>query len=139
MPQKFESHRWLENVPVCKMPILIWSCIEKYVDKVLEKEFIKPTSRPYETVSNAVKDKLVCGKLEFFCLAASILLPFLMNYQSDEPLVPFLAADLTEIIRCLMKRFIRNKIIDAANTCEELCGIDIVKKYSLSGSKGNGN
>lgn len=128
MPQKFVSHRWLENVPVCKRAILIWSCIEKYVEKVNQKEFMKPTSRSYESVSNAVRDKLVCVKLEFFCLVASILLPFLTNYQSDKPLVPFLAADLAEIIRCLMKRFIESEIIDTANTCEKLCGIDILNK-----------
>ena len=79
--------------------------------------------RSYEAVSNAVNDKLVCVKLEFFCLVASILLPFLTNYQSDKPLVPFLAADLAEIIRCLMKRFLKSEIIDTANTCEKLCGI----------------
>ena len=132
MPQKFVSHRWLENVPVFKRAILIWSCIEKYVEKVNQKEFMKPTSRSYETVSNAVKDKLVCVKLEFFCLVASVLLPFLTNYQSDKPLVPLLAADLAEIIRCLMKRFIKSEIIDAANTCEKLCGIDILNKENHS-------
>lgn len=73
----------------------MWGSVEQYVKKVESKELTKPTNKSYQVLSAAVKDKLVRVKLEFFCSIANILQPFLSNFQTDRPMVPFLVTDLT--------------------------------------------
>ena len=47
-------------------------------------------------------DKLILAKLHFFKCIAGELQPFLANYQTDMPMVCFLATDLSTLLRALM-------------------------------------
>lgn len=126
MPLKFVNHRWLENVPVCQRALSVWSSVEVYVQKVTTKELPTPSCKSYAVISEAVhKDKLIGAKMEFFCSIASILQPFLINYQTDKPMVPFITSDLVSVMKCLMRKFIKSDIIDKATSADRLVKIDI--------------
>ena len=116
MPLKFVNHRWLENIPVCDRSLTILPSVELYVKAVQEKKFTKPTCKSYEVVSVAVKDKLILAKLHFFKFVASHLQPFLVVYQTDRPMVPFLSDDLSFMVRGVMKCFIKtDKLAEASD------------------------
>lgn len=127
LPLKFVDHRWLENVPVCRRAIAIWPFVKDYVKKVQDKKFQKPSCHSFDVLSDAVKDQLILVKFEFFCVIADILQPFLKNFQSEKPLVPFLSSELCTVVRSLMRKFIKPEVLESADTASKLTRIEIMK------------
>ena len=127
LPLKFVSHRWLENVPVCERAIQIWPAVKLYVAAVEEKKVSNPKTKSYDVVKEAVGDKLMLPKIHFFKCIASQMEPFLSMYQAEQPMVPFLASDLSHLIRSLMRRFIKSSVLDEATTTEKLIRVDVAK------------
>lgn len=56
-------------------------------------------------------DPLIGSKLEFFASVAKDIEPFLRKYQSDRPMIPFLAMDLINLVTDLMKRIVKEDIM----------------------------
>lgn len=46
-------------------------------------------------------------------------------YQTDKPMVCFLASDLSSVIRVLMSKFIKDDVLNQASTDEMLVKIDV--------------
>ena len=67
----------------------------------------RPKEKNYKTITDAVKDNLIIGKLNFFSFVASILQPFLTKYQSDNLLVPFMYDDIVDLTKSLMRIIIK--------------------------------
>ena len=59
---------------------------------------------------------------------------FLVHYQSDKPLVPFLDADLSLLLQGLCCRFLKESVLETAVTSALLSKIDVTDK---NGSVGN--
>lgn len=128
LPLKFVSHRWLENIPVCERVLAIWDDVVKYVGAVEKKSLPKPECRSFQVVQQATNHALFVAKLQFFKAVALHLQPFLVCYQTDAPMVPFLSEDLCEIIRALMMRFVKSDVLSASSSAEKLVKIDVEKK-----------
>ena len=52
----------------------------------------------------------------YFLLVAKQFYTFLKHYQTDLPMVPFLAKDLESLIGGLMRRCIRSSVLEEAGT-----------------------
>lgn len=92
-PRTFCGHRWVENVNVAS----------------------------YDTILSAQSDDFIKAKLQFFLLVARGFCPFLMNYQTDESVLPFLAKDLTELLMVMI------------NYCWDLLiHLNMIKLYQLT-------
>ena len=128
MPLKFVSHRWLENEPVCERALKVWNNFQTYVQTVKEKKVPHPGNKSFATVKEAVDDQLIKVKLHFFKCIAGHLQPFLVNYQTDKPMVCFLASDLASIIKGLMKRFIKDDVLSEVSTADKLVKVDVEEK-----------
>ena len=128
LPLKFLNHRWLENEPVCERALEIWEDILKYVKAAQSKQITTPGNKSYETIVEATKDKLITAKLQFFKCIAGQLQPFLASFQSDKPLVPFLSSELSNLIRSLMRRFVKKDILSEASTADKLVKLAITNK-----------
>ena len=128
LPLKFVSHRWLENVVVSERALNIWRNIEAYVKAVQERRIPNPGNKSFQVIKEAVDDKLILAKLHFFKCIASELQPFLANYQTDKPMVCFLATDLSTLLRALMRRFIKDDVLSEATTVEKLMVVDVEEK-----------
>lgn len=100
-PLAFCGHRWLENLPVVERALEIWPSVKLYVDAVRQKQVTNPGTASFDTVVAALKDPLTQAKFHFFLTVARIFHPFLKKYQSDEPLMPFLCKDLTELLKVI--------------------------------------
>ena len=55
-------------------------------------------SGSYDTVLAAIKDPLILAKFQFYAALARTFTPFLKKYLTDEPVLPFLPKDLTELM-----------------------------------------
>ncbi|CAH3038939.1 unnamed protein product [Pocillopora meandrina] len=125
---KFVSHRWLENVVVSERALNIWKSIELYVKAVKEKRIPNPGNKSFQVIKEAVDDKLILAKLQYFKCIASQLQLFLTNYQTDKPMVCFLATDLSTVLRDLMRRFIKDDVLSKATKVEKLMLVDVEDK-----------
>lgn len=128
LPLKFVSHRWLENVVVSERALNIWKSIGVYVKAVKEKRIPNPGNKSFQVIKEAVDDKLILAKLQYFKCTASQLQPFLTNYQTDKPMVCFLATDLSTFLRDLMRRFIKDDVLSKATKVEKLMLVDVEDK-----------
>lgn len=131
-PLKFCKHRWVENVPVALRAQHIWNNVKLYIEKVqTEKKYAVPKSKSFRVISDAVKDPLMPAKLAAFESIAKQLQPFLLLFQSDNPLVPFIVSILQQIIEGLMKRFVKADVLEKASSLVKLLKIDIDETKNL--------
>lgn len=130
LPYKFCSHRWLENILVAERTLEIWDDIKKFVKCTENKEFPKPGSKSYETVEKAAKDNMICIKLNFFLSVAKIVTPFLTHYQSSNPMLPFFAEDLRQLILDVIVNFniIKKESTDKLNSANKVSKFDFGDK-----------
>ena len=73
----------------------------------------------------AIKDPLIPLKLQFLEGIASELNSFLITFQSDKPMIPFLVETLEELLRLLCVKFIGKDTLDAARTTYALLKVDV--------------
>uniref|UniRef100_A0A3B1ILN4 Exostosin GT47 domain-containing protein n=1 Tax=Astyanax mexicanus TaxID=7994 RepID=A0A3B1ILN4_ASTMX len=109
-PLPFCGHRWLENLPAVERAIDIWPYIVTCVDQVKAKKLPNPRSSSYDTIAEARMDRIILAKLHFFMSVSRNFQAFLTKYQTDAPMIPFLGRDLEELIRSLLRRFIKRDV-----------------------------
>lgn len=83
----------------------------------------------------AADDKLLLAKLHYFKCIASQLQSFLANYQTDKPMVCFLATDLSTVLRNLTRRFIKDDVLSEATKVEKLMLVDVEEKSNYKSYK----
>ena len=93
----------------------------------------QPKCNSFSIVSNVVNGVLTPLKLSFFSYMASLFHPFLKNYQSELPLIPFLYDDPTEVLKKVLQIIIQDKKLDCNG--KDLPKIDLNKKSNLKSSK----
>ena len=106
-----------------------------YVKAVKEKRIPNPGNKSFQVIKEAVDNKLSLAKLHYLKCIASQLQPFLTNYQTDKPMVCFLATDLSTVIRDVMRRFIKDDVLSEATKVEKLMLMDVVEKSNYKSYK----
>ena len=81
-------------------------------------------NKSYDTLLLKRNDPLVPVKLGFFEETAKIINVFLVQFQTQSPMVPFLVDCLENIVRGFCDRFIMKK----ANTTYKLTKLDVMDK-----------
>ena len=134
-PMKFCPTRWVENAPVAERAIEVW----EYIVELIKFFLLKPPSqRPKENRSfdNLVKyhlNPLVPVQLHLFKDMATILNGFLVNFQTDSPMVPFLSMQVGDILHRLMRFFVPKHVLKTANSPLKLQQIDVQKSENIVG------
>ncbi|CAM4568699.1 unnamed protein product [Leuciscus chuanchicus] len=113
-PLSFCGHRWLENLSVVERALEVWPSLQLYVDAVKRKELPNPGT-----------DSCI-----FFTTIARIFEPFLKRYQMDEPVMPFLAKDLAELMKSVPRRFVKREVLQDI-TKLQLTKLDLCEKKNL--------
>ena len=131
-PLKFCPHRWVENIPVAERALQIWPNVTAYVAAVRAGTVPTPKNKSFRAVAASVDNPLFLVHISVFLSIAKDVTPFLVKYQSDAPMLPFLATDLQAIIRDLLHRFVKKPILDNATTATKLLRIDL---YDTAGHK----
>ena len=73
-----------------------------YIDAVEKKKVPSPNTASYNSIFAARGNDFMAPKLQFFLSVARSFNPFLTKYQTDEPVLPFLAKDLTELLMAII-------------------------------------
>lgn len=82
-----------------------------YVDAVKKKKIPNPATTSYDTIVAAQEDPLIVAKLQFFLAISRTFNPFLTKFQTDEPVLPFLAKDLADLLKSLLRRFVKRELL----------------------------
>ena len=99
-PLKFCPHRWVEDVVVAERVYQMWLNIKKYVLSFRATPKMALQTASYATIKVACEDPLT--KLEFFISMAIQLQPFLLKFQTDAPMAPFLGQSLKDLLLTMM-------------------------------------
>ena len=78
-----------------------------------------------QIVVSAVKNELSYGRLQLFNYLASMFEQFLKLYQTDALMLLHMSGDLSELIKSILRMFIKSEAIEA---CSNLTKIDLHNK-----------
>ncbi|CAM4672851.1 unnamed protein product [Leuciscus chuanchicus] len=117
---KFCKHRWVENLSVAERGMQLWPHVKRYVEMVGRGELPNPKVKSFEEVKNRCADPLFTVKVGIFISIAREIEPFLTMYQTDQPMLPFLAEDMTRLIKGLMSRFVVDTHLKESSTLKLL-------------------
>ncbi|RUS83573.1 hypothetical protein EGW08_008679 [Elysia chlorotica] len=137
MPLQFCGHRWLENLHAAERFILVWPSIKSYVNACREGKTSEPICKSYKALSDAMSDKLVLVKLHCSIHVMKILQPFLKKYQSNVPLVPYLASDLFDIVKRIYSLILTDEALSSLTMDGVLDPTKLNKEQFKSHSKIN--
>ena len=106
-PLPYCGHRWCENENCLFRAVAIWPAYVVYIEKLNKlKSYQQPKGKSFPTLQQAIKDPLLTAKFKLVEMVANKLNVFLRGFQTDQPMVPFLAEVLKDILSSIMNMFI---------------------------------
>ena len=87
----------------------------------------RPQNKSYETLVKHHSDMFVPLRMQFFRFLTKKLKAFLLQFQSDKPMVPFVSDSLEELLCSLMKVIVKEEFLEKASTSLSVTKIDIAK------------
>ena len=124
---QFCSHRWVENLKVAERAETVWPdiiTIIKYWMELPKSKQPNKDNKSYDTLKSFINDMLVPVRMIFSADTARTLNKFLMIYQTEKPMVPFLADSLEDILRTFSSKFILKDTLKEATTSLKLIKLD---------------
>ena len=114
-PMKFCAHRWIENARVAERAQAILPDVIKYCETVSKPkgQYKSPSCKSFETVKEACLDPLLPSKLALFECIARNFNEFLVLFQVDKPMVPFLTTEISKLLLDLCRRFMKKDLLKA--------------------------
>lgn len=98
--------------------------LENTVDKQNWKKTAPKKHEGYQYVAKAATvDKLLKTKHLFWIFLSQVFQPFLATYQTNRPMIPFLASDLEKLLRSIMTKFLKDSVTTSAKTFTQLAKI----------------
>ena len=77
-------------------------------------------NKTYIRLKAAITDSLMLVKFKFFANTAKVLNKFLVAYQTEKPMVPFLAQSIEDIMCSFSSMFLLKDTLNKTNTCLRL-------------------
>ena len=126
---RFCATRWIEDYDVAVRGLTLWQNIVKLIKHWLSVPVSKRQkhNKSYEMLVKHHLDVTVTAKLHFFKFIASLFQKFLVLFNFDKPLIPFMSASLENVIKRIIKMFILLGVIGKANTSYKLINVDLTK------------
>ena len=110
----------------------VWPAVKNYVNGMLKLSKSKqPTCQSFVSLTSHIQDVLVPAKLHFFITVAKLLKPFLERYQTDKPMMPFIAADIQGVLVSVLSRFIKRSVLDSITSQQALAKLDVKKQENI--------
>ncbi|XP_060760468.1 uncharacterized protein LOC132870693 isoform X1 [Neoarius graeffei] len=104
---------------------MIWPQIQAYVAAVNASKVSHPKNKSFESVMKACTDPLFLVRANIFLSIAQECHPFLLKYQADKPVLPFLADDLFTTVKHLLQRFVTDDTLESVNSPMKLVSEDV--------------
>ncbi|KAJ8388000.1 hypothetical protein AAFF_G00147910 [Aldrovandia affinis] len=103
-PLPFCGHRWIENLPVAERAVAVWPSLTIYLDAVRTKKLPNSGTASFDTLEAS-------AKLQFYMAITRTFSPFLTRYQTDEPVTPFLTKGLAELMKSMLRHFVKRELL----------------------------
>ena len=115
---KFCEPRWIEDKEVAERALEV---CESVVATARSWEGLSKSKKPrnnksFDCLVIHHQDLLMTAKLHFFAFIAGILKPFLVLFQTDNPMLPCMCDELSKISKCLIVLMYKKEKIDEAKT-----------------------
>lgn len=120
-PLKFRLTRWLENIVVIERMLEIIPSLKKFIE-CTEKDKKFSHSENFTVIKKHLEDPLLPVKLTFVVCLANEVEPFLRQFQTEDPLVPFSYTALKKMLLNDMKQFVTE---EALSDLYDLTEIDL--------------
>ena len=130
-PLKWCNHRWLENTTVCERALFLLPFTKKYLAAVSAGSCPRPQNKSFEAVRESCTDQLLAAKLKFSVSVAKQIEPFLAQYQTDKPMIPFISGDIYKLLKSLMNRFVKPALMKEVKSVSDLTKIDISRNDNI--------
>ncbi len=95
---------------------------ENFIREIEKGKIKSPGTKTFSIVQECCKDPLLERKLACFVSVSKIIEPFLCEYQTDKIMIPFLCDDLCNLLKKIMKRYLK---ISGNESALKLTSIDL--------------
>ena len=122
----------MEDTVVADGLIEIWESrtkIVRYWERLPKSK--QPSSKSFFKVQEAVNDKFIIAKFNFFSFFGSIFKPFLTKYQTRWPMVAFMYDDLKNLVRSTLQLYIKQSVIDNCSNVIAYKNINLLNKSNI--------
>lgn len=114
-PLKFCACRWLENIPVVQRALDIWPDLCTYVQVASQNKNMKARingNRHFELLQSCAKSPLQTAKFAFFLFIAKPFNDFLTDFQTESPMLPFLADRVHSLLMNLLQTVLKPQSLE---------------------------
>ena len=127
---KFCSTRWIEDQPVADRAMEVCSSVVSSVKhwQSLSKSKRPKNNKSYGTLVEHHQDLFIPAKFHFFSFIAGILKPYLVIFQSDSPLLPFMFDEISIILYRLVRLVYKKKDVDDAISLRKVMNKEFLLK-----------
>ena len=94
-----------------------------------------PKNHSFTTLQGHIQDAFIPAELQFFVTTAKILHPFLEVFQTERPMLPFMAEYIYDILHIILEKFIKKSIMEKATSMAKLAKVDVMEKENLVHAK----
>ncbi len=122
----FCQHRLAEDIKVAEQALKIWPRVNKYV-KTVKSERKAGVSAFFVFVATARDGTVIKAKLEFFVAVAKPLQEFLLKFQTEAPMTPFLVLSLKDLLLATIGCFFK-KVLEKADTSRSYLLLTLLTK-----------
>ena len=123
---QFCSHRRVKNKLVAERAIEVWDdivTIVKFWMSLPKSKQPSSDNKSYTRLKDPITDPLIKTKFKCFAAVAKSLNSFLVTFQNNNPMVPFLAQSIKEIIRNYASSFLLKETLSNSNSCLNLSNL----------------
>ena len=103
-PIEFCETQWLKDKEVAERALEVWASVVatvRYWESLCKSKKPK-NNNSFDTLVIHYQDLLMIAKLDFFAFMASILKPFLVLFQTNNPMLPFMYYELSKVSKRLI-------------------------------------
>ena len=118
---KFCEPRWIEDKEVAERALEVWESVVATVRywEGLSKSKKPRNNKSFDCLVIYHQYLLMTAKLHFFAFIAGILIPFLVLFQTDNPMLPFMYDKLSEVLKRLIVLMYKKEKINGAKAMKE--------------------
>lgn len=128
-PAKFCGHRWVENEGCASKAVCLLEGYRKFMTYLCSlKKSQQPDSsnKSFSCLKTMIYDPLLAAK--FFEMIAGKMNSFLRAFQTDSPMVPFMADTIGDLVKDFSSRIILKDVLKKKKSLYDLIQLDLLDK-----------
>lgn len=122
------SHLTDGHVKAFERFVEVLPSLRAYVKGVKENKLANPGTSSFQMIASGVQDRSLEAKLKFCISVSKSFQPFLLKFQTDKPVLPFLVPDLRDLVKELLQKFVASCSLAEVSSVSRLLKEDFEKR-----------